>query len=84
MAISTDDLHGAEELAPQIGVKFPVLYTSGDNSVPKAYDVFDLFGDGLASASVFIINKDGEIAYENIGNNYTHQVSGDTVIANLP
>lgn len=84
LAISTDDLSGAEQLAPQIGIEFPVLYTSSDNSVPKAYEVFNLFGDGLASASVFIINKDGEIAYENIGTNYRHQVSGNTVLANLP
>ncbi len=84
LAISTDDLTGAEQLAPQIGIQFPVLYTSGDNSVPRAYDVFNLFGDGLASASVFIVDKNGNIIYENIGNNYRHQVSGQTVLANLP
>ena len=84
LAISTDDLSGAETIAQQVGIDFPVLYTSKDNSVPKAYNVFDLFGDGLASASVFIINKNGEIAYENIGSNYRHQVSANTVIANLP
>ena len=84
LAISTDDLRDAEELAPRIGVKFPVLYTSGDNSVPKAYNVFNLFGDNLASASVFIVDKNGKIIYENIGSNYRHQVSGKTVLANLP
>ena len=84
LAISTDDLSGAESIAQQVGIDFPVLYTSKDNSVPKAYNVFNLFGDGLASASVFIINKNGEIAYENIGSNYRHQVSANTVIANIP
>ena len=84
LAISTDDLSGAEQLAPKVGIEFPVLYTSGDNSVPQAYDAFNLFGDGLASASVFIVNSNGEITYENIGSNYRHQVSARTVIANLP
>ena len=84
LAISTDDLTGADDIAQLIGIDFPVLYTSKNNSVPKAYKVFDLHDDGLASASIFIINKNGEIAYENIGSSYTHQVSGDTVIANLP
>ncbi len=84
LAISTDNLAGAEQLAPQVGIKFPVLYTSGNDSVPKAYDVFDLHGDGLASASVFIVNTDGKIVYENIGTRYSHQVAGEVIIANLP
>ena len=84
LAISTDDLSGAEKLAPRVGIKFPVLYTSGDNSVPKAFGVFNLFNDGLASASVFIVDTDGNIVYSNIGRNYRHQVSSDTVLRNLP
>ena len=75
LAISTDNLSGAEQIASRAGIDFPVLYTSGNNSVPMAYDVFNLFGDGLASASVFIIDKNGAIVYENIGSNYRHQVS---------
>ncbi len=84
LAISTDDLTGADQIAQRVGIDFPVLYTAGNNDVPKAYNVFDLFGDGLASASVFIVNKNGEIAYKNIGTDYTHQVSAATVIAKLP
>ena len=84
LAISTDDLTGADDIAQRVGIDFPVLYTSKNNDVPKAYNVFDLFNDGLASASVFIINKNGEIVYEDIGRNYAHQVSANTVIENLP
>lgn len=84
LAISTDDLSGAERLAPRAGITFPVLYTSKDNSVPIAYNVFNLFGDGLASASVFIIDREGKITYSNIGRNYRHQVSASTVLRNLP
>lgn len=80
LAISTDDLSGAESILAKAGPDFPVLYSSKNNEVPISYDVFDLFGDGLASASVFIVDKDGNIAYENIGKNYRHQVSGETVL----
>ena len=80
LAISTDDLRGAESILAKAGPDFPVLYSSKNNDVPINYNVFDLFGDGLASASVFIINKNGEIAYENIGKNYRHQVSGEEVL----
>ena len=84
LAISTDDLAGAESLARRVGVEFPVLYTSGDSAVPMAYDVFNLHGDGLAAPAVFIVDQDGAIAYEYIGTNYRQRVSADTVIRNLP
>ncbi len=80
LAISTDDLSGAESIVAKAGPEFPILYSSKNNDVPISYNVFDLFGDGLASASVFIVDKDGNIAYENIGSNYRHQVSGEEVL----
>ena len=83
LAISTDDLRGAESIISKADTQFPILYTSKNNDVPIAYNVFDLFGDGLASASVFIVNKNGNIAYENIGKNYKHQVSGPEVLKAL-
>ena len=83
IAISTDDLSGAGDIIQQGNINFPILYTSGDSAVPDAYNVFNLFGDGLASASVFIVDKDGNLAYRNIGRNYRHQVAADTVITAL-
>ena len=83
LAISTDDLSGANDIIRQSNIDFPILYTSGDSTVPQDYNVFDLFGDGLASASVFIVDEAGDLAYSNIGRNYRHQVSADTVIAAL-
>ena len=83
LAISTDDLRGAESIVAKAGPDFPVLYSSKNNDVPISYNVFVLFGDGLASASVFIVDKNGNIAYENIGENYRHQVSGDEVLEAL-
>ena len=83
LAISTDDLRGAESIVAKAVAEFPVLYTNKNNDVPISYNVFDLFGDGLASASVFIVDTDGKIAYENIGENYRHQVSGEEVLKAL-
>jgi peroxiredoxin len=83
LAVSTDDLRGAGYSLSEFGLKFPVLYTTRDPSVPKEYGVFDLFGDGLASASVFIIDKDGRVVWKDIGANYTHQVAGKTVLDQL-
>lgn len=83
LAISTDDLSGAVNAIGRFGVDFPILYTSGDASVPAAYEVFNLHGDGLASASVFIVDTDGNLAYSNIGKRYSHQVSAETVLEAL-
>ena len=80
MAVSTDDLSGAESIIGKANSEFPILYTSKNNDVPKSYNVFDLHGDGLASASVFVIDIDGKIAWESIGDSIAHQVSGKEVI----
>ena len=80
LAISTDDLSGAESIIAKAETQFPILYTSKNNDVPISYNVFDLHGDGLASASVFVIDTDGNIAWESIGDSIAHQVSGKEVI----
>ena len=83
LAVSTDDLRGAESAVANFGAEFPILYTSGDPTVPYLYGRFDRFGDGLASAAVFIIDTDGSVAWSSIGDNYRHQVSAEEIIAEL-
>ncbi len=80
LAISTDNLDGPAALAAAQGFEFPILFTALDPSVPEQYGVFDLFGDGLASASVFLIDTKGEIAWQSVGLNYTHQVEAEEII----
>jgi peroxiredoxin len=80
LAISTDNLEGSAALAAGRGYEFPILYTSLDTSVPESYGVFNLFGDGLASASMFLIDENGEVAWQSIGKNYTHQVKAAEII----
>lgn len=83
LAVSTDDLSGAESIIRIGRIKFPVLYTSKQNEIPISYNVFNLHGDGLASASVFIIDKNGNITYSDIGDGPYHQVSGKTILSEL-
>jgi peroxiredoxin len=80
LAISTDNLDGPAGLYEQNGYEFPVLFTALDPSIPEDYGVFNLFGDGLASASVFLIDTNGEIAWQSVGLNYTHQVEASEII----
>ena len=83
LAVSTDDLKGAGHAVDGFGLKFPILYTSKDPAIPLSYDRFNKFGDGLASAAVFIIDTDGVIRWQSLGSNYQHQVSGGEVIQAL-
>ena len=83
LAISTDNLRGAESIVSKARPEFPILYSSQNNDVPISYNVFDLHGDGLASASVFVIDTDGNIAWESIGDSPAHQVSGEEVLEAL-
>lgn len=83
LAISTDDLNGAEAAVRNFGAEFPILYTSRDPAVPLSYDRFNKFGDGLASAAVYVIDTDGVIRWANLGSDYTHQVSGGEVLEAL-
>ena len=80
LAISTDNLDGPAGLYEQHGYEFPVLFTALDPSIPEQYGVFNLFGDGLASASVFLIDTNGKIAWQSVGLNYTHQVDAEEII----
>lgn len=84
LAVSMDNLSGAESLARRVGIDFPVLYTSNDSAVPRAYNVFNRLNDGLATPSVFIIDADGRIVWQKVGRSKTDRVSGSTVLRNLP
>jgi peroxiredoxin len=64
-------------------VQFPVLADS-EHAVAEAYGVYNLFSDGRAVASVFIINQDGRIIWDNIAKTQTERVPSQTILENLP
>ncbi len=83
LAISTDDLDGSLNLITKTDIEFPLLFTSSDPYVPDSYGVFNLFGDGLASASLFLIDKKGQIVWKSIGENTGHFVSAEKVLEQI-
>lgn len=83
IAVSTDNLTGAEYAVKQFGAQFHIAYTSGDSAVPGKYGVFNLHGDGLASASTFIVGKDGQLKWSSIGKRYSEHVSAATIVDQL-
>ena len=83
LAISTDNLTGSLNLACKTVIEFPLLFTSEDTAVPDSSGVFNLFGDGLASASMFLIDKKGEIVWKSIGEKTGHFVSAEKVLKQI-
>ncbi len=48
-----------------LGIAFPVLFDQSED-VPMAYHVFNHFGDGLATGSVFLVDTDGALRWSRI------------------
>jgi peroxiredoxin len=82
LAISTDDLSGAQRVVSLIGIPFPILYNK-DADVVKAYGVYDLLGDGLATPSTFIIDKQGVIRWKRVGSSVGDRPPASKVLEEL-
>jgi peroxiredoxin len=65
VAVSTDNLDGAKWAIEALGVPFTVLFDVS-TEVPKAYEVFNLYGDGLATGSAFVIDTNGLVRWKQI------------------
>ena len=82
LAVSTDQLQGASRVLDDLGIRFPVLYDPSAN-VPKQYGVFNHFGDGLATSSTFIVDKEGVVRYRYVGRDIADHPKAATVLRQL-
>jgi peroxiredoxin len=73
----------ARRVAQLTGAPFPIL-ADPDHAVAEDYGVYDLFGDGIATPSVFIVNNSGQIVWSYIGRNAADRPGAGTVLENLP
>lgn len=83
LAISVDDLRGADYAVESFKAGFPILYTSHDPTVPESFGVWNLHRDNLAAPSIFIIDKMGRLVWENVEAGPYHRIPTDQVIAAL-
>ncbi len=82
IAVTTQDLSAAVGSIDSVGVTFPLAYDVTE-VVPQQWERFDNFKTELADASVYIIDKDGRLVWQSLGDNYRHQVSATTVLKQL-
>ncbi len=82
LAVSTDDLSQAEFAVEKLGLQFPVLHDPGGR-VSKEYRVFDLLNDRLATPSTFLLDKDGAIRWQYVGNSRSDRPTNSQIIDKL-
>lgn len=78
-----DDFQGAGNMISSTRAFYPVLYTNKDSAVPELYDVYNLHGDLVSAPAVFIIDKNGKIAYSYIGIDIADRAPTDEIITAL-
>jgi peroxiredoxin Q/BCP len=66
-----------------IGPPYPLL-ADPDHQVAEAFHVYDLFGDGLAAPSTFVIDTDGAIVWSYVGQSPADRPSPNTVLRHIP
>ena len=82
LAISVDNLKEASEVVQMLGIPFPILYDPSTEA-PQSYMVFNLLGDGLATPSTFILDKEGVITWKYVGRRIGDRPSVSTILAQL-
>ena len=82
LAISTDDLSRAQVVVERLGLTFPILYDPLAGVV-RAYGVFDLLHDRLATPSTFIIDRQGRIRWSYVGQHIGDRATMAQIIEQL-
>ncbi len=62
---------------------YPILADS-DHAVADAYGVYDLLGDGLATPSIFVIDRTGRIVWSYISKDANDRPASAVILSHLP
>ena len=83
LAVSVDDLSGAERAIDALGLEYQILSDPGAEVV-RDYGVFNLHNNNLPTPSTFVIDQDGVIRWQYIGKNArTDRPDNADIIAQL-
>ena len=69
-------------LADRLDLDFPLLVDPFADVV-REYGIFNLLGDGLATASTFILDKQGRITYRHVGRGISDRPPADLIVDEL-
>ena len=82
IAISTDEFSQASYVAESLRLDFPILYDPAADVV-REYGVYNLWEDGMAAPSTFVLDRTGKIRWQHIGKTFYDRPSNEEIIDQL-
>ena len=82
VAISTDDIADALKMMELTGAEFAIL-SDKDAKVAKAYRVYNLLRDGVATPSTIIVSPEGDIKWQYVGRSVSDRPAADEILAQI-
>jgi peroxiredoxin len=82
LAISVEDASSGQHVSELLELQFPVIPDVGRQAV-DLYGVYNLLGDSLATPSVFVIDMEGVIRWEYVGQSSGDRPSNDAILNQL-
>lgn len=79
--ISTDNTPSQMNFAKSLNLTFPLLSDFSNRETAKAYGV--LRPDGMCNRTTYVVDKDGKIAYVEVGNTATDPTATDEACSRL-
>ncbi len=82
LAISVQGPDVGQYVSNLLGLQYPVL-SDADHRVTDQYGVYNLLGDSLATPAVFVMDLDGIVRWEYIGQNTGDRPSNEMILEQL-
>ena len=82
IAISIDTELDAARIVEQYQIEYPVLYDT-TTDVTKAWEIFDLLGDGVATPAAYVFDASGELFAYRIGETIADRPTAAELLATL-
>ncbi len=79
--ISADNIPSLRVFSDQLKLSYPLLSDFGGRSTLKEYGV--LRPDGMANRVTYVVDKDGKIAFVEVGNTALDPTAADTACSRL-
>ncbi len=79
VAISTDDVEGAAQMAQYANAEYPIL-ADPEHAVAESYGVFDLLNDGVSAPAVLLIGEHRVVHWRHVAGGIGNRPSISTIL----
>ena len=83
LAVAYMDQARAQTIAQLVVAGYPILADT-DHAVADAYGVYNLLGDGLATPSIFVIDRTGRVVWSYVSKDANDRPASAVILSHLP